>query len=569
MNEIHVRFLDGTVLTCPYGTRAETLSDRFGSLTRPLVAVKANNEIIPLSTRLEVNTLLEPVVLDTPAGAAIYRRSLCFILAAAAKELMPARRLVVGHSLGNGYYYTLDEAGAPSHRGEDGGGPINHYDSGPSADELAALEGRMREIVASAEPIRCKRLSYADAMDIFEKNGQEDTCRLLDQMNEAAVKVNECRGFVDLAVSPLVPHTGILSTFEIRAYEGGFLLRYPMAKDSATIAPFEDSPRIFSVYKEYKKWGRIVDLSSVGRLNSLVSHRQIKDFIQVAEAFQSKKLVEIADLVYSKRDEVKLILIAGPSSSGKTTTAKRLSILLKVIGLEPFAISLDDYFLGRDATPKDEKGDPDFESLRALDVPYLNEQLVSLFRGKEIELPTFDFKTQKRRASGKKISLGRRTVIVIEGIHGLNDELTPQVDRDRKLKLYVSALTQLNLDDHNRIPTSDNRLIRRMVRDYQFRGHSASDTIKMWPNVQKGEKVHIFPYQDSADVAFNSALDYELSVLKVYAEPLLKSVKPTMPEYSEAARLLAFLGYFAPIPPQYVPGQSILREFIGESEFKY
>jgi uridine kinase len=308
----------------------------------------------------------------------------------------------------------------------------------------------------------------------------------------------------------------------------------------------------------------------VGHHNKLISSRAIKDYIWIAEAFQAKKLAEIADKICARRGEVKAVFIAGPSSSGKTTTAKRLSIQLRVMGVEPIAISLDNYYVNSDTTPRDEKGEPDFECLEALDVPYLNEQLVTLFKGGEITLPIYDFKTGRRRESGgKTIRLGEKSMLIVEGIHGLNDALTPLVDKRVKFKLYVSALTQLNLDGHNRIPTSDNRLIRRMVRDYQFRGASAAKTISMWSNVQRGEKKHIFPFQNTADAAFNSALDYELAVLKFYADPLLRSVKPDAREYAEAVRLLAFLENFAPIPPQYVPGQSILREFIGESDFKY
>ncbi len=550
MNEIEIRLPDGSKVSLPYGSRAETLTDRFGALSAPLVAVRANNEIVPIATRLEVNTTLEPVTLDTRDGSSIYRRSLSFLLALAARELFPDQGLYVGHSLGNGYYYAF----------------ANEYK--PTAEDIAALDSRMREIVAEDLPIGFRYIAYADAQGVFTRNGQTDTALLLEQRSDAKVPVNECRGFLDLCVSPLVPRTSILSSFELRAYENGFLLRYPHT-GAPSVAPFEDSPRIFSVYREYKKWGRIVGVNAVGHLNQLVDSRGIKSFIQIAEAFQEKKLSEIADRIYEKRDSIRVILIAGPSSSGKTTTAKRLSIQLKVMGLEPMAIALDDYFVGRDKTPKDAKGDPDYECLEALDVPLLNQNLLALFRGEEVELPIFDFKTGTRKETGRKMKLGRRTILVMEGIHGLNDALTAQIDRDRKFKLYVSALTQLNLDDHNRIPTSDNRLIRRMVRDHQFRSHDAAATIKMWPNVQAGEKKHIFPYQDSADVAFNSALDYELAVLKVYAEPLLRSVKPTMTEYSEAVRLLSFLGNFATIPPQYVPGSSILREFIGESDFKY
>jgi uridine kinase len=352
-------------------------------------------------------------------------------------------------------------------------------------------------------------------------------------------------------------------------YGDGFLLRFPAIGAGSRIEPFEDDPRIFAVFSEYKKWGRIVGVHSVGRLNRLVSDRTIRDYIRIAEAFQEKKLEEIAGRIYEKKDSVRAVLIAGPSSSGKTTSAKRFSIALKVMGIEPIAISLDNYYVNSDSTPLDEKGEPDYECLEALDVSYLNRQLVALLAGEEVTLPVYDFKIGRRREGGRRIRLNPSSMLVIEGIHGLNDALTPQINRETKFKVYVSALTQLNLDDHNRIPTSDNRLLRRIVRDYQFRGAGAVKTFQMWPSVQRGERKHIFPFQNSADAAFNSALDYELAVLKFYADPLLRSVKPGMKEYSEASRLLSFLGNFAPIPPQYVPGTSILREFIGESEFKY
>jgi uridine kinase len=413
-------------------------------------------------------------------------------------------------------------------------------------------------------------MAYAEAMETFTKNHQDDTALLLEERSESKVMVNECAGFADLYISPLINRTGLLDTFELMPYEDGFLLRFPVAGAGKRIEPFEDSPKIFAVYNEYKKWGRIVGVHAVGRLNRLVSDRTIRDYIHIAEAFQEKKLAEIADQIYAKKDTVRAVLIAGPSSSGKTTSAKRLSIALKVLGIEPIAISLDDYYVNTDKTPRDEKGDPDFECLEALDVPHLNQQLLALLAGEEITLPVYDFKTGRRREEGgRKIRLERRTMLIIEGIHGLNDALTPQIKRELKFKVYVSALTQLNLDDHHRIPASDNRLLRRMVRDYQFRGAKATKTFRMWPSVQRGELKHIFPFQNSADAAFNSALDYELAVLKLYAEPLLRSVKPGMKEYSEAARLSSFLENFAPIPPQYVPGTSILREFIGESEFEY
>ncbi|MCL2008293.1 MAG: nucleoside kinase [Treponema sp.] len=539
-------------LICPRNTKLHSLVHHFDPLPSPALALKVNDEILPLSARLEINARIEPVLLKSTEGAVIYRCSLAFLLAVAAKKLFPGKRLYIGHSLGRSFYYTFLE------------------DKKPEKAEIAELEKLMKELVKEDLPINCAYMAYSEAMETFKKEKQDDTALLLDERSDSKVMVNECAGFIDLYISPLVNRLGLLKCFELMPYEDGFLLRYPESKVADQLGPFEDSPKIFSVYNEYKKWGRIIGVHSVGKLNKLVMDRNIREYIRIAEAFHEKKLAEIADQIYKRRDEVKAVLIAGPSSSGKTTSAKRLSIALKVLGIEPIAISLDNYYVGTANTPLDENGEPDFECLEALDVPYLNKQLLALLAGEEVALPIFDFKMGKRREEeGQRIRLGRRTMLIIEGIHGLNDALTPDIGRETKFKMYVSALTQLNLDDHNRIPTSDNRLLRRMVRDNQFRGAGAVKTFQMWPSVQRGEKKHIFPFQNSADVAFNSALDYELAVLKFYAEPLLYSVKPGMKEYSEAKRLLSFLSHFAPIPPQYVPGTSILREFIGDSEFKY
>ena len=562
MNDIVVRVRNGyrensaeqeeVILNCSTGVLGETLISQFGSLTGTLAAIKVNNEIVSLASRLEVNAVVEPVLLESSEGSSIYRRTLAFLLAVAARELFPDRRLNIGHSLGHSFYYTFMKG------------------KNPKQNEIQQLAEKMQELAEKDIRISSGYMAYAEALEFFEKTNQNDTALLLEEHNESKVRVNECNGFTDLYIAPLLHRTGLLTTFDLMPYKEGFLLRFPSTGKQSVIEPFEDIPLLFDVYNEYKKWGRIVGVHAVGLLNRMISDRTIRDYIRTAEAFQEKKLTEIADQIYSSKDSVRTILIAGPSSSGKTTTAKRLSIALKVMGIEPIAIGLDDYYLGTELTPKDEKGEPDFECLEALDVPYLNQQLLSLLAGEAVTLPAFDFRAGKRRETGgRTIKLGRRTMLIIEGIHGLNDALTPQIDRDKKFKLYVSALTQLNLDDHNRIPTSDNRLLRRMVRDYQFRGSGAERTLQMWPNVQRGEKKHIFPFQNSADAAFNSALDYELAVLKFYAEPLLRTIKPRMKEYTEAVRLLAFLENFKPIPSQYVPSQSILREFIGDSEFKY
>ncbi len=558
MRDLVISFPNGKKVECPYGTRIDKLLQYFTPCESPIIAAFANNQIVSLGMRLEVNTCLYPVQLFSQEGSAIYRRSLAFLLAMAAKEVLPEYQLQIGHSLGYGYYYTFLS------------------EEIPTEEEIKTLDRRMRDIVKNDEAIIYYYKSYADSYDYFLQSGQEDTILLLEHSNSDRIPIYECRGFLDLAVSPLVSNTSVLTSFELMQYENGFLLRFPSTKSKGQLEPFIDSPKIFSVYKEYKRWGKMAGIKSVGQLNKISTKGEIKDFIQVAEAFQNKKLAEIADTIYKNSSQKKIVLIAGPSSSGKTTTAKRLSIFLKVMGLEPVAIGLDDYFLGTEFAPKDENGDYDFEGLDALDVAYFNQQLVELLNGKEVEIPIFDFKAGARRepasekeAANRRIRLTERTILVIEGIHGLNDALSLQVPADNKFKLYVSALTQLNLDDHNRIPTSDNRLIRRMVRDSNFRNHTAAQTINMWPKVQRGERKHIFPFQDCADVAFNSALDYELAILKVFAEPLLRSVKPTMKEYTEASRILSFLENFSPLPSHYVPNQSILREFIGGSEFKY
>jgi uridine kinase len=556
MSDIKVS-LAGAVKTetfdCPFGVIADTLLPHFGIAENDIIALRVNNEIRPLKTRLEVSSRLEPVLLDSPEGTMIYRRSLSFILAIAARELFPGRRLYVGHSLGNSYYYTFDSGDSPTEK------------------EISALQEKMKALVREDLPITFKYLAYEEALEVFRKNNQTDTVLLLDQRGTSRIKINECKNHIDIYVEPLAPRTGLLSAFELMPYQEGFLLRFSAVGKGRIIGPFSDEPKLFGVYSEYKKWGRVVGVRVVGDLNSLVAKRNIRDYVRIAEAHQARKMSEIAEQIYERKDAVKTVLLAGPSSSGKTTSAKRLSIELLVLGIKPIAISLDSYYVGNDRTPRDEKGDPDYECLEALDIPLLNDHLLALYRGEEISLPVYDFKTGTSiRDAGKKIRMEeRRTVLIVEGIHALNDALTPDIPRDTKFKVYVSALTQLNLDDHNRIPTSDNRLLRRMVRDYQFRGKDAAWTIRMWPNVQAGERKHIFPFQNSADAAFNSALDYELSVLKYYADPLLRAVKPGQREYAEASRLYSFLENFAPIPPQLVPGTSILREFIGDSEFKY
>ena len=417
-NEIHVLIKNGEKeekVLCSAGTAIEELVHKFGHLPAPLVAVKANNEKLSISSPVEVNTVLEPILLDCHDGSAIYRTSLAFLLAVAARNVFPERHLYIGHSLGHSYYYTFLEGNCPDKA------------------EIELLQNKMLAIVKEDLPISCRYMAYAEAMEFFTKHHQEDTALLLEERCVSKVMINECAGFVDLYISPLVNRTGLLEAFELMPYEDGFLLRFPATGAGKQLEPFEDSPKIFSVYKEYKKWGRILGIHSVGRLNRMVSERNIKEYVRIAEAFHEKKISEIANQIYEKRDTVRTVLIAGPSSSGKTTSAKRLSIALKVMGIEPIAIGLDNYYVGTDKTPRDEKSEPDFECLEALDVPYLNQQLLALLAGDEVTLPVFDFKAGRRREEGgKKIRLDRRTMLIIEGIHGLNDALTPQINRETK-----------------------------------------------------------------------------------------------------------------------------------------
>ncbi|MFZ3111279.1 MAG: nucleoside kinase [Rectinemataceae bacterium] len=550
MTRITVTYDSGETASYPFGVKALDVLARSGKLDQPLVAILVDNELMSLDTELESDCRVRAVLADSAAGAAVYRRSLCFLLAIASRELFPERRLIAGMAIGTGFYhYYFDEI------------PLTKA-------QVASLSDRISVLITKDIPIRHEKWPWEKACAYFEKTGQLDTLALMENLNEPQIPLNECAGFRDLQIAPLVSSTGDLSIWELIPYHGGMLLRYPHKDKAGVIEPFVDVPLLYRISEEYKERGRVLGVGSVGVLNRLSSSGRIKEYIMVAEALQNKKIAALAEAVAAEAD-TKVVLLAGPSSSGKTTTSKKLAIQLKVLGYEPIPIELDNFFIDRSKTPLDDEGKPDFECLEALDIAYLNELLLRLFNGEDVELPVYDFKAGTRRGTGQTLKLGGHEILILEGIHGLNDALTPKIAREIKFKIYVSALTQLNLDDHNRISTTDYRLLRRMVRDHNFRGHSARATLAMWPSVQRGERAHIFPFQNSADAALNSALDYELGVLKVFADPLLRTIKPTMPEYSEARRIQAFLDNFTPIPAQYVPKDSTLREFIGESDFHY
>lgn len=548
--DIILTFPDGKTVQTHSGCLVQDIISHFGKETASkLYAVKVNNAITPLTAPIEVNAELTPVMPDTKDGSSMYRRSLCFVVAAAAQKLFPDKRLLVGHSMGYGYYYTFDD------------GPI-------SKDDIERLAASVRQYVIADKAIETQVISYRDAVALLEKQHLEATSRQLKFQAKPIIKINRLDSFADLFFEPLLPYTGMLKVFDLMPYHEGFLLRFPATSDPDKLPEFTDYPCLFDVYKRYKEWGKIQKVTSVACLNELVYQRKTKDFINIAETFQNKCISDIATQIYDRKT-ARVVLLAGPSSSGKTTTSKKLAIQLQVMGYTPHVISLDNYYVGRELTPRDENGEYDYECLEALDIDQLNQNLLDLSRGRTIQVPSYDFREGKQYFTGKTLTMGENDILIMEGIHGLNDRLTPLIKPENKFKVYLSALTQLNLDDHNRIPTSDNRLIRRIVRDSQFRGKSAADTIKMWPSVQRGERLHIFPFQGNADVMLNTALDYELAVLRVYAAPLLRCVTPDQPEYSEATRLLQFLSNFYTIPATYVPGQSIIREFIGGSEFKY
>ncbi len=529
------------------GSQVFSFMPEFSINGKQLVAAKINNELCSLDSTLEFDCKVEPVYNNTKEGMAVYRRSLCLLLAAAAHKINPKTRLLVGNSICYGYYYTFD---------------------GP-AIEAEVLKKEMQKLISSDLRIHTEYISWQQAADLFEKLNLQETRKQLNHSCKSKILINKIDDFSDLYFGPLVLSSGSLQVFDLIKYQDGLLLRFPKTKEPNILPKFKDEPKLFNIFKQYKEWGKRVNVTSAASLNDLIANRKINDFIDISETHQEKCISDIASQIV-KSKKVKVVLIAGPSSSGKTTSAKKLGLELQAMGYQPKVISLDCYYAGRDKTPLDENGEPDFECLEALNIDLLNQNLVDLFAGKEVNIPSYDFHTGTSYFDEKnKMTLEKNEILIMEGIHGLNPKLTPKVPDEMKFKIYLSALTQLNLDDHNRVSTSDNRLIRRIVRDNNFRGKPAEGTIAMWPSVQKGEELHIFPFHNNADAILNTALDYELSVLRVYAAPLLRRVTPNMSEYCEAQRLLSFLENFATIAPTEVPPRSIIREFIGGSAFHY
>lgn len=518
------------------------------------VSAKVNNKVESLDFRVYYNKDIEFLDITSSSGMRTYVRSLFFILVKAVEELYPQGSISLEHPISKGYFCKL------------------HIDRTIGLDDVQRIKQKMQEIIAADIPYTRTESHTEEVVRLFEKRGMMDKARLLDTYGQLYSYYYQLGDTVDCYYSSLVPSTGYIRLFDIVKYYDGLLLRIPSRENPTKLEEVVKQEKMLEVFQEYHRWNQILGISTVGDLNVACNEGHATDLINVSEALQEKKIAQIADEI-THRDQdgkrVKLVLISGPSSSGKTTFSKRLSIQLMTNGLKPYLISLDDYFVNRNDTPLDENGKHDFESLYAVDLPFFEEQLTTLLNGGEVELPRYNFTTGKREMSGKKLRIDEHMILIIEGIHALNPALTSHIPNENKYKVYVSALTTILLDNHNYIPTTDNRLLRRIIRDYKYRNYSAEETIARWPSVRAGEEKWIFPYQENADAMFNSALLFELAVLKDYVEPVLRKVPNRCPEYSEAHRLLRFLNYFISVQDKELPPTSLLREFLGGSSFQY
>jgi uridine kinase len=514
---------------------------------RLIVGAVIDGKLRELTTPIRSDCSVEPIDVSSRDGMRIYRRSLTFLLIVAARELFPGATVEIDHSLPYGGYFCQIIGREPL-----------------SADELQALQARMREIVNANEPIMKARIPLAAARAIFEKQGYDDKLRLLNYRTKDYLTVYTVRGLTDYFYGYMVPSTGYLRTFALAPLSTGFVLQFPRRAHPDQLEKADRPSKLAAVFKSHAEYMRVLEVEDVGSLNQAIESKRIREVMLVAEAMHERRLAEIARAISQKRGEVRLILIAGPSSSGKTTFSKRLAVQLLAYGLRPMAIEMDNYFIDRDQTPKSPDGEYDFESFDALDHGVFSQHVKQLTEGHAVALPRYDFKLG-RRVAGSTVQISPDHIVIAEGIHALNPNLLPDVPPERVYRIYVSALTQLNIDHHNRVPTSDTRLLRRIVRDARDRGHAARDTIKRWDKVRDGENRNIFPYQENADAMFNSALVYEQAALKSLAEPLLRQIRPGMAEYSEAERLLAALDWFLFAPLEFIPENSILREFVGGS----
>ena len=531
-----------------------TLSDifSFSGLTMEYgpISARVNNKIEGMHYRVYNCKDVEFLSLRHPSALRAYTRSLFFVLCKAVHDLYGTGHVVINVPVSNGYHCDL------------------HIGHQVTDADVAAIRKRMQEIVAAAIPIHRHQATTEDAIRMFREMGTVSKVKLLEGLGSLYTTYYEIDGYADYYYGSMLTNTGQLTLFGVEPYFGGILLRVPSPQDPSRLGELVRQDKMFDIFMEHHHWQDILGISTIGDLNKAVEEGKSNGLIQLSEALQEKKIAQIADEI-AKRKNVKMVLIAGPSSSGKTTTCKRLSVQLAVNGIHPIGISLDDYFVNREQTPRDETGDYDYEHLHALNIPLLNEQMNALFRGEEVELPRYNFQMGRSEKSGRRLRLQGNEVLVLEGIHALNPELTASIPNDQIFRVYASALTTILLDTHNYIPTTDNRLLRRIVCDYKYRGVSACDTIRRWPSVRRGENRWIFPYQENADAMFNSAMLFELAVLKNQALPLLEQVPENCEEYAEAYRLMKFLRYIHTIKEDQIPPTSLLREFLGGSSFEY
>ena len=538
-------------LKCPIGSSLSEIFSGTGiKMPYGPVAAKVNNRVTGLGLRLYHNADVEYLDLCCSSGSRTYTRTLFFVLCKAVHDIFPNGSVVIDIPVSNGYYCDL------------------HLGRAITPADVDAVRQRMQQIIDADLPIRRYECTTEEAVRIFEERGTSSKVKLLLSTGDIYTVYYELDGYADYYYGALLPRTSYLNLFGLEPYYEGMLLRIPSLTNPSVLGEMIRQDKMFGIFQEHHRWQNIMGISTVGDFNDVVAKGHTTLLVNVAEALQEKKIAHIAEEI-AARQGVRIVLIAGPSSSGKTTTCKRLAIQLACNGLKPVMMSLDDYFVNRDDTPRDETGDYDFESLYALNIPLLNKQLMALLDGEEVELPKYNFQMGKSEPSGKRMKLGKNDILVIEGIHALNPELTSKIPEEQKFRVYASALTTILLDNHNYIPTTDNRLLRRIVRDDKYRGVTARETIRRWPSVRAGEQKWIFPYQENADEMFNTAMIYELAVIKRQALPLLERVPQNVDEYSEAYRLCKFLRYFSDIPDNDLPHTSLLREFLGGSSFVY
>ena len=535
------------------GTTFGDLAKEFqGEFPSAILLAKQGNAIKELDYEIKDAGDITFLDVTTEEGMRVYHRGVSFLLVKAARDILGEQaHVVIEHSLRGNLYCEIRNPNVEMNE-----------------ELLKQLEDKMQEYVAADLPIGKKIFRKDRAMEIVKKQGMLDKAELFRFRRASSVNLYELDGFYDYFYGYMPPTTGALKHFGLAAHEKGFLLRFPDPANPAELLPLQLPEKISGVYMEQMRWSQLMGVSNVADLNNMIVKGKYGELVRINEALHEKKIAEIADQIHQRMDQVRVVLIAGPSSSGKTSFANRLSIQLKALGVKPHKVSLDDYFLNRDDTPVDENGKKNFEVIEALDLPLLNSDLKKIIAGEKVELPYYNFMTGKREYNGDFVQLGEGEVLVMEGIHGLNDRLTAEIPAECKFKIFISAITQLNIDDHNRISTSDSRLIRRMVRDNQFRGRDARKTIETWHEVTQGEEDNIFPFQENADAVFNSATLYELSVLKQYAEPQLFAIDSSMPEYVTAKRLIKLLGYFLANPGLDIPNNSLIKEFVGGSVFK-